>query len=76
LCAQARAHPVTTTWTCTACGRHGAFTRLNLRKSAAIARCWVEIRGIHPAEAVPAPQLLQTLHQLGGGDWHPVYLQE
>ena len=76
LCAQARDNPLTTVWTCTACGRQGEFAALRLRRSAAIARCWVEIRGVHPAEAVPSAQFLQTLHELGGGPWHAIYLRE
>jgi hypothetical protein len=76
LCAQAREDPASAVWTCTACGRHGAFAGLLLRKGAAFASCWVEIRGIYPSEAVPGPELMQTLQQLGGGAWRPTYLRE
>lgn len=76
LCASARLDPVHTVWKCPACGHSGDFTRLRLRKSAAVASCWVEIRGIYPSEAVAGDTLLHTLHALGGGHWQTVYLQE
>jgi hypothetical protein len=76
LCASARNDPVHSMWTCPACRQSGEFSRLPFRKNAAIASCWLEIRGIYPSEAIAGAALLQSLHTLGGGNWQTVYLQE
>jgi hypothetical protein len=69
-------NPAQTQWTCTACGRCGDLSTLHLRKSAALASCWVEIRGIYPSEAVPGEALLTRLRQLSGCNWLTIYLKE
>lgn len=71
-----RDDPAALAWTCPACGHHGQLTDLRFRKSAGFARTWVEIRGIHPAEAVPDPALLARLEDLAGCAWQYCYLQE
>lgn len=76
LLSKAIRQPGSTGWSCRGCGASGNLEQLQFRKTAAVARCWVEIRGIYPSEAVPGDALLQCLHDLGGGDWQAIYLQE
>jgi hypothetical protein len=63
-------------WICAACGQSGDPAGLLFRKSAGIARTWVEIRGIYPSEAVPGNALLNCLREMSGCDWKTIYLQE
>ncbi len=72
----ARDKPAPTRWACTFCGHSGDFSMLKFHKAAALASCWVEIRGIYPSEAVPGDALWLCLRNLGGGDWRAIYLQE
>jgi hypothetical protein len=71
-----RKDPATLDWTCPACGHRGRLTELRFRKSGGFARTWVEVRGIHPAEAVPGEALLNRLYTLSGCRWQYSYLQE
>jgi len=68
--------PARIEWMCNACGYSGRLTDLVLRKSAAFARNWVEVRGIYPSEAVPGEALLAHLRALNGCRWQYIYLQE
>jgi hypothetical protein len=63
-------------WTCTTCGQSGEPAGLVFRKTAGVARSWVEIRGIYPSEAIPGSALLDCLRNLSGCDWKTIYLQE
>lgn len=63
-------------WHCAQCAYTGPVTALGFRKSAGFGRTFVEIRGIHPSEAVPAETLLKTLKSLTMGDWRTLYLKE
>ena len=64
------------TWQCAACGHSGRATELQFRKTAGFGKTWVEIRGIHPAEAVPGDALLGVLRALSGCDWNTLYIKE
>jgi hypothetical protein len=64
------------TWQCAACGHTGRPTELQFRKTAGFGKTWVEIRGIHPAEAVPGDALLATLRALTGCNWNTLYIRE
>jgi hypothetical protein len=63
-------------WTCAACGFSGQLTDLLFRKTAGFGRTFIEIRGIHPSEAVPTDTLLDRLQYLSDGPWKTIYLKE
>lgn len=69
-------NPANIAWTCSGCGFTGRLIDLQFRKSAGFARSWVEVRGIHPSEAVPGEALLDCLHAVSGCRWQTIYLQE
>jgi hypothetical protein len=71
-----RERPAVLDWSCQACGYHGRLTELNFRKTAGFGRSFVEIRGIHPAEAVAGEALLARLRTLAGGEWRTLYLRD
>ena len=62
--------------TCPGCGRQTAVERLNWRQSGAIARIFLDIWGIHGAEAVPGDLLLQRLGHTTGGRWDFFYIED
>jgi hypothetical protein len=63
-------------WTCRDCGYHGSLFDLNFRHRGAFGHSFIDIWGIHPAEAVPGESLLATLGELSGCDWRYMYLQD
>jgi hypothetical protein len=63
-------------WACRECGYRGRLFDLNFRHRGAFARSFIDIWGIHPAEAVPGEALLTTLGELSGDDWRYMYLQD
>ncbi|MGD2056070.1 MAG: hypothetical protein PVJ15_04615 [Gammaproteobacteria bacterium] len=65
-----------TRWHCRECGYHGRLFDLNFRKGGGFGHTFIEIWGIHPAEAVPGEALLTALRQLGGCDWSTLYIRE
>jgi hypothetical protein len=71
-----REDPAALAWTCPHCGYTGRLTDLRFRRTAAFARAWIEVRGIHPSEAVPNNALIARLRALAGCDWRYLYLQE
>ena len=71
-----RADPRETGWECRVCGYHGRLFELNFRQRGAFGRSFVDIWGIHPAEAVPDESLLSTLAELSGCEWKYLYLQD
>jgi hypothetical protein len=70
------ADPRESGWKCRTCGHSGRLFDLNFRQRGAFGRCFVDIWGIHPAEAVPDDALLSALGQLSGGEWKYLYLQD
>jgi hypothetical protein len=73
---QWRAVPGETGWECRACGHHGRLFDLNFRQRAAFGHSFIDIWGIHPAEAVPGEPLLDALVELSGCRWKYMYLQD
>jgi Zn ribbon nucleic-acid-binding protein len=71
-----RADARATQWECRECGYHGRLFDLNFRQRGAFGHSFIDIRGIHPAEAVPGETLLTTLGELSGCDWRYMYLQD
>ena len=67
-----RRDPAHNTWAC-ACGQRGRLYELNFRKAGGFGHTFIEIRGIHPSEAVPGAALLDTLRDLNGCDWKTLY---
>ena len=63
-------------WECRECGYQGRLFDLNFRHRGAFAHSFIDICGIHPAEAVPGETLLTTLGELSGCDWRYMYLQD
>ena len=68
--------PAHARWQCTSCGHTGQPPELRFRKTAGFGKTWVELRGIHPAEAIPAEGLLAALRGLSGCDWKALYIRE
>ena len=69
-------NPTQSGWTCAACHFKGQLTDLQFRKTAGFGRTFIEIRGIHPSEAVPTDALLNTLQRLTDGPWKTIYIRE
>ncbi|MGB7934516.1 MAG: hypothetical protein WCH04_20280 [Gammaproteobacteria bacterium] len=76
LIAQWRADPRENCWACRECGIHGRLFDLNFRHRGAFGHSFIDICGIHPAEAVPGETLLTALGELTGCDWRYMYLQD
>ncbi len=66
----------TPTLSCPGCGRQLDLERLNWRQSGAIARIFLDIWGIHSAEAVPGDRLLHELGRTTGGRWDFFYIED
>ncbi|WP_126456231.1 hypothetical protein [Sulfuriflexus mobilis] len=60
-------------WQCEHCGQEHAYTALNWRRTAAVARTSVHIWGVHESEAVPNESLLNCLRALDVGEWEYFY---
>jgi hypothetical protein len=69
-------HEPTRPWRCTHCGAAMPLPGLDWRQNAAFGRVFVEIWGVHPAEAVPSERLLQELRAVTGFEWSFFYLQD
>lgn len=60
-------------WRCRGCGGEAGAHELDWRQSAGFGRTFIEVWGIHNAEAVPAESLLDTLQEATGGAWRYFY---
>ena len=67
-------NPANTKWSCHGCGYDGNLTDLVFRKTAGFGKAFVEISGVHPAEAVPGERLLETLQKFSDCPWHYIYI--
>lgn len=54
---------------CKQCGAKTPLYALNWRKTAGYARCFVEITGVYPQEALPTATLLNSLQEFSGCEW-------
>ena len=61
---------------CPDCGASLVPTDLNWRQSGGCARLFLDIWGIHTAEAVPSDRLLDHLAQASDGPWHFFYIED
>ncbi|MEJ1435705.1 MAG: hypothetical protein ROD09_18160 [Candidatus Sedimenticola sp. (ex Thyasira tokunagai)] len=64
-----------TGWECPNCSRPLEPAELKWRQQAGFSRLFVVIPGIFPSEAVPLPELLNKLSEMGG-EWSYFYAQE
>jgi len=60
-------------WRCSSCGELQPFTALNWRRSAGVARLFIEIAGVFESEAIPADALWDVLDGVGVGPWRHFY---
>ncbi|HFD80901.1 MAG TPA: hypothetical protein ENK05_11015 [Gammaproteobacteria bacterium] len=58
---------------CPACGHEHAVEDLDWRRAAAFGRCFIEIGGVFPHEAVPADRLLERLEGFSACRWDYFY---
>jgi hypothetical protein len=56
-------------YSCRQCGEVCGVTELDWRQAAGFGRCFVEITGIYPQEAIPSDKLLNALAGRSGGHW-------
>ena len=59
---------------CQNCGKRHRLADLDWRQAAGFARCFVEIYGIYPQEAVPSNKLLNGLRAYSHCDWKHFYV--
>ncbi|UCC56544.1 MAG: hypothetical protein JSU75_01895 [Gammaproteobacteria bacterium] len=71
-----RSNPDHLGWQCGHCGHQGRLFDLNFRKSAGFGHTFIEIWGIHPAEAVPVTGLLDALEAFSGCQWKTLYVSD
>jgi len=76
LLARWRSDPGKSDWECSICGHPGRLFDLNFRQRGAFGRNFVDIWGVHPAEAVPDASLLSALGDCSGGKWKYLYLHD
>lgn len=62
-----------TLFTCGDCGETLPVSAFDWRQSAGFGRCFLEIGGIYPHEAVPSDKLLDRLQAFSGSDWRHFY---
>lgn len=56
-------------WRCPECQTHTRIEGLSWRRQAVFGRCFVEIHGVFPGEALPTDQLLEEIKAATGIDW-------
>ena len=69
------ADPEAYRWSCPACGHQARPFDLDWRQSAGFGRFFVEVWGIHPAEAIPSDALLDALTRSTRKPWSFFYWQ-
>lgn len=72
-----RAHcrlPPPATLACDQCGLEVASHQWDWQRTAGSGRLFIDIHEIHPAEAIPAPELLQQLAAITDSEWDYFYL--
>ena len=61
---------------CPHCQQQFSPTKLNWRKTAFLAACWIAIGNIYELEAIPNDQFLDTLKQQTGVEWKAAYIRQ
>jgi hypothetical protein len=59
---------------CPQCGNESRVSDLDWRQSAGFGRCFIEVNGIHPHEAVPSDKLLNALQAYSHCNWKYFYI--
>ena len=59
--------------TCERCTEQTSVYALNWRRGAGYARCFVEITGVYPQEALPTEALLNALQEISKCEWRYFY---
>lgn len=59
---------------CRQCGSESRVSDLDWRQCAGFGRCFVEVSGIHPHEAVPSDKLLNALRAYSQCNWKYFYM--
>ncbi len=60
---------------CPECSKELTLPQLRWRKSAGFGRYFIKIWGIFESEAVPSPELIALLEQVGGCQWQHFYVR-
>jgi hypothetical protein len=63
-----------TRYRCQQCGYKFRLSDLDWRQGAGFGRCFIEINGIYPQEAVPSDKLLNALHAYSQRNWKYFYI--
>jgi len=63
-----------TRYRCQQCGNASRLSDLDWRQGAGFGRCFIEINGIYPQEAVPSDKLLNALHAYSQRNWKYFYI--
>lgn len=61
-------------FTCVQCGEVSEALDLDWRQAAGFGRCFVEVAGVYPHEAVPSDKLLNALAGFSGTSWTYCYI--
>ena len=75
-CKEPLSDPVKSKMICPNCNQSIDTTKLNWRKSAFIASCWICVGNIYELEAIPNDQLLLALENETGVKWKPAYIRQ
>ena len=59
---------------CQQCGTTSRVSDLDWRQTAGFGRCFIDINGIHPQEAVPSDKLLNALNAYSHCEWGYFYI--
>ena len=59
---------------CQQCGNESRVSDLDWRQGAGFGRCFIEVDGIYPHEAVPSDKLLNALRAYSHCDWKYFYI--
>ncbi|MEE9423323.1 MAG: hypothetical protein V3V50_09225 [Gammaproteobacteria bacterium] len=65
--------PAETQMTCDQCSESTPLHALNWRRTAGYARCFIEITGVYPQEALPTEALLNVLQKYSDCEWRYFY---
>jgi DNA-directed RNA polymerase subunit RPC12/RpoP len=63
-----------TRYRCQQCGNESRASDLDWRQSAGFGRCFIQVNGIYPHEAVPSDKLLNALHACSHCNWKYFYI--
>jgi len=65
---------VDSSFQCQYCAKNFFFHRCNWRHFAGLGKCFIEVMGIFPQEAIPSSSLLEQLKEFSGVGWDYFYI--